>query len=320
MTEERSKAATGIIPLWIIAICLTVSVPLLFIGGPDYYDNRVIKLLWDLGHIPFMFFTGLLLLRLLSRLPSMSYWLFCGLYFCTALMIAVATEYAQGKVGRVTSVSDVLADLWGALLAWVYTGRYPMVRSSVWKAAFYALAMTMGVLVLIKPVMIFYDEMLARSQFPLIAGFESSSELSRWRAKSGLVRSADKATEGQYSLKVLLLPEGYSGVSINDFPADWQGFDYLRFDVWSPLSPLPVTVRIHDRPHVEGEQHYHDRFNRQFQLKKGWNRILIDLNDVLRAPKNRAFKLDDVEGVGLFSYNLGVTEAVYLDQVVLLRK
>lgn len=320
MTDESQKATSVTMPPWVIAVCLMVSVPLLFIGGPGYYESRVIKLLWDLGHIPFMFFTGLLLANVLSRLALTSYWLFFGLYFCAVVMIAVATEVVQGKVGRVPSTSDVYADLWGALLAWLFVGRYPLKGALIWKFSLFSLAVGGSILVLMKPVMTLYDEMLAKHQFPLIAGFESFSELSRWSAKSGLVRSLDRATEGQYSLKVLLLPEGYSGVSVSDFPADWQEFDYLRFDVWSPLSLLPVTVRLHDKPHVRGDQHYNDRFNRRYQLEKGWNRIVIDLNDVLRSPEGRLFELGEVEGIGLFSYNLGSMKAIYLDQMILLRK
>lgn len=320
VVEKNVKSTSGLMPVWVIALCLAVSVPLLFIGGPDYYDGRVVKLLWDLGHIPFMFFAGLLVLRVLARLPPMAYWSRCGIYFCTTLFIALITEYMQGKVGRVPSSTDVISDLWGALLAWVYAGCYPQARPFIWKATFSVLTVATGGLVLTTPVLILYDEWLAKTQFPLIAGFENSSELSRWSARSELVRSTDRATEGRHSLKVLLLPEGYSGASINDFPANWQTFDYVRVDIWSPLSLLPITVRMHDKQHVEGDQHYDDRFNRRYELTKGWNRVLIDLNDVLRSPKGRAFNLNDVEGLGLFSYNLGTVNEIYIDQLVLLRK
>lgn len=318
--EVNHKPDSVKMPSWVIAVCLTISVPLLFIGGPDYYADRMIKLLWDLGHILFMFFTGLLLVGLLSRLSLIAYWRFFGIYLFIVVMIAVATEYIQGKIGRVPSISDIFLDLWGALLAWGYIGWYPLERTIVWRGVFTSLILGFGILVLIKPIVILYDEVLAKTQFPLISGVENASELSRWSSKNDLVRSPGRATEGQFSLKVLLLPNGYSGVSIGDFPADWQGFDVLQFDVWSPLLSLPITVRVHDKLHVEGEQQYGDRFNRRYQLEKGWNRITIDLNDLLHSPKGRRFKLSEVEGIGLFSYNLGTTEAIYLDQVILLRK
>ncbi len=308
------------IPVWVTVGCLIISAPLLFIGGPDYYASRITKLLWDLGHIPFMFFAGLVVVRLLSRLPLKSYGVFCGLYFFIVVIIAISTEYLQSKVGRVPSASDVLADLWGALLAWVYVGWNPPQRVFVWRYAFSAVVLGFGVLVFIKPMMILYDEMLAKTQFPLIAGFEVASELSRWSAGHDLVRTHTKATEGHYSLKVLLLPTGYSGASIGGFPADWQGFDVLEFDVWSPLSSLAITMRLHDKLHVEGDQQYSDRFNRRYLLESGWNRIRVDLRDVLTSPKGRSFKLDEVEGFGLFSYNLGASETIYLDRVILRRK
>ncbi|UZE96570.1 VanZ family protein [Alkalimarinus alittae] len=320
MIEPGQKPPSINIPLWMLVGCLVLAGPLLFIGGPDHYSARPVKLLWDLGHIPLMFCLGLILIKLLSILRLTSYWLFFSIYLCVILVVAVTTEFIQGKIGRIASISDVASDIWGALLAWLFIGHYPLVRRFAWRCVFTGVAIGLGAVVLSRPAMVLYDEVLARVQFPLLAGFESTSELSRWKVKSGLVRSTDRATEGRYSLKVLLLPTGYSGVSFRDFPVDWRAFDVLRFDVWSPMMSLPITVRVHDKTHQEGAQVYDDRFNRRYRLDKGWNRITIDLHEISQAPKGRTLKLSEVEGFGFFGYNLGFSETIYLDQVLLLRK
>jgi len=70
--------------------------------------------------------------------------------------------------------------------------------------------------------------------------------------------------------------------------------------------------------HTESAQLYSDRFNRRHLLKQGWNRVSISLDDISGAPKNRVLNLSEVWGIGLFSYNLGTQEKLYLDQLVLI--
>lgn len=317
MTKTGRRVNNKRIPAWLVIICIVAGAPLLFVGGPEYYDSRISKLLWDLGHIPFMFFFGVAVVLGMSRVFAMRYLHRFSLYLFIILTFSVATELVQGEVGRVPSYFDVLADTWGALLAWLLM-EWGVVKKGTFQGRLLTLAtLILGVIVLTKPALILYDELLARTQFPLIAGFESASELSRWDAKNEIVRSKNKATHGQYSLKVLLLPKGYSGVSAKNFPSNWQGFGFFQFDVWSSKKWLPVTLRIHDKAHAVGTQAYTDRFNRRFKLDKGWNRILVELGDVQRAPKARELDLKKVIGISLFSYNLGTTETLYLDNVLL---
>lgn len=317
MNNSVRKVIRKKIPLWLVVACIVVGTPLLFIGGPDYYDGRISKLFWDLGHIPFMFFVGVAVSLGISQVSAMRYSLRFSLYLFIILAFSVVTELVQGEVGRVPSYFDLLADTWGALLAWLFM-EWGVIKQRVFKGQLLTLTtLLLGVTVLTKPALILYDELLARTQFPLIAGFETASELTRWDTNSEILRSTDKATHGQYSLKVLLLPRGYSGVSVKNFPSNWDGFDYLQIDVWSPRAWLPVTLRIHDKEHAVGAQEYNDRFNRRFKLDEGWNRISVELRDVLRAPNGRELDLKNVIGISLFSYNLGTTETLYMDNIIL---
>ncbi len=286
---------------------------LLFIGGPDYYSSRIFKAIWDLGHVPFMFVVGVVVLELLDRAKYISQKVLPVAYSCIVIGIAFSSEYTQSFVGRTLSLWDVLADIVGGLLAWLFVfglGRRQRLLT--------ALTLFLCITVITPFFTIVYDEVVAISKFPLISDFENHSELSRWSGGE-LKRSTLRSTEGLYSLAFMLLDEGYSGVATRDFSPDWQGYRFLQFDVWSPKVNLFVTIRIHDKLHAESAQLYSDRFNRRYSLKQGWNRLTITLDDVYSAPKNRAFNLSEVWGLGLFSYNLGTQEKLYLDQLILIK-
>jgi hypothetical protein len=203
------------------------------------------------------------------------------------------------------------------IMALVIACRYQFISIVPGNRVLTVMTLVVGVIVFIKPLTIMYDEALAKHQFPLLSGFEHQTELTRWASKETLVRSTDRATEGKYSLKFAILPEGYSSISIMDFPANWKSYRWLQFDIWSASSQLPITVRIHDRAHVEGAQLYPDRFNQRYTLLNGWNRISIDLQKVKISTKGRMLNLEEVWGFGLFSHDLGTREVVYLDQLTL---
>ncbi len=305
------------IRFWFVIIAVLIGFPLLFVGGPDYYSGRLVKTLWGLGHIPFMFMFGLALIEFISRLKLKSLWAPLLIYCVVILGVSFVTEFLQGFVGRSPSMSDVSADIFGALTALVIASRYQFISIVPGNRVLTMVTLVVGVIVFMTPLTIMYDEALAKYQFPLISGFENKTELTRWASKETLIRSTDRATEGRYSLKFAILPEGYSGLSIMGFPANWKPYRWLQFDIWSASSPLPITVRIHDRNHVVGAQLYSDRFNQRYILLKGWNRILIDLQKVKIAPQGRMLNLEEVWGLGIFSHDLGAREVVYLDRVAL---
>ena len=305
------------IRFWFVIITVLIGFPLLFVGGPDYYSGRFVKTLWGLGHIPFMFMFGLALIELISRLKLKSLWTPLLIYCVVILGVSFVTEFLQGFVGRSPSITDVSADIFGALTALVIACRYQLISIAPGNRVLTLITLVVGVIVFIKPLTIMYDEALAKHQFPLISGFENKTELTRWASKEKLMRSTDRSTEGKYSLKFAILPEGYSGLSIMDFSANWKPYRWLQFDIWTARSQLPITVRIHDRDHVESAQLYSDRFNQRYTLLKGWNRILIDLQKVKLSPQGRMLNLEEVWGLGLFSHDLGTREVVYLDRITL---
>jgi VanZ family protein len=283
---------------------------LLFVGGPDYNSNRIFKAVWNLGHVPFMFAFGVAVLGVLHRTQFLSKKTIPVFYGCVVIGVALSSEYVQGFVGRTSSWSDVLADIFGGVLAWLFV-------SGLGQRLLTVLALVLCIIVITPFFTIMYDEVIVRNQFPLISGFENRTELSRWTGDSERQRSMNRSTEGLHSLEFLLLAKGYSGIAVRSFPSDWQDYRFLQFDVWSPQERLPVSVRIHDKLHTEGAQLYSDRFNRRYRLKQGWNRVSINLEEVRSAPLNRALNLSEVWELGLFSHNLGTQEKLYFDQLIL---
>jgi hypothetical protein len=157
------------------------------------------------------------------------------------------------------------------------------------------------------------DEVKARRQFPVLSDFESSLELSRWSGSAEYELSTAHNISGQRSLKIRFLTTKYSGVSLNYFPRNWQGYDSLTFHIFNPnQNPLRITCRIHDRPHNNA---YDDRYNKTFQLNFGWNTIAIPLEHVSTAPAGREMDMTQIMAVGIFTTELNAPREAYLDYV-----
>ncbi len=319
MDRRLLRDFRGYLSRWGLLAGLLVGFVLLFVGGPEYYASRLLKTSWDLGHILFMFLFGVALIGLLARLniKAASVWLL--IYGGVVLLFSATTELLQETVGRTGSLSDLLADSFGAMLALLLVRRRVTPLNALWWKPLAGVTAVVGAIVIMKPLTILYDEIVANYQFPLLAGFETRSELSRWGGSALYERSAERMVDGDYALKLLLSEAGYSGVSLKHFPSNWREFKALQFDIWSPRSLLPITVRIHDKTHVMGSRDYLDRFNRRYDLTKGWNRIVIAVEDIRLAPATRELNVSEVLGVGLFSHDLGESATLYLDQVMLLR-
>jgi hypothetical protein len=156
------------------------------------------------------------------------------------------------------------------------------------------------------------DEMTMHNNFPTISSFESRLEMDRWRAgDSEITRRRSHATHGEYALQANLNPGEYPGISIKYLCGDWRGYDRTSFDVFLQGNmPMSITVRIHDRLHND---EYEDRFNDSFDLHPGNNTIMINLKNVMEAPKGRKMDMADIVNICIFSYNLAEPRTLYFD-------
>ena len=163
------------------------------------------------------------------------------------------------------------------------------------------------------------DDYHARQQFPVLADFSAPFEVSRWQGGSVVQIAHDSGHFGDDILKIDFTTERYSGVILQHFPRDWQGYTVLRLEYYNPSEELIyITCRIHDRVHVEGDQLYSDRFNRQIQLHPGWNDFQIRIQDVVNAPKNRQMDINDIMELGVFVSRQKHPQTLYISEIRLI--
>ncbi len=253
-------------PVTIAAICFV----LFFIGGPGYDSPRSYKYFWDLGHILFFAIFTWLILTNWPKILKMPFYRQAVAALVITIIAGSLVELAQTASFRNSDLLDVARDVIGCLVAlafWVPGRRSVSARTlKIFQTT------TVGlVLVAVLPLAgALIDETQARSQFPVLADFESPFEKGRWSGDADFTIDHKIHFHGGASLKVIMNTSKYSGVALKYFPGNWQGCDQLQLSIYNPdPKPIQLTCRIHDRRHTRGPQRYEDRFNRRFCISTG---------------------------------------------------
>ncbi len=285
---------------------------LFFFGGPNYESSRSFKEFWNFGHIVFFavfahyFFCSGGALAQLSTLKKLL------LTMIFSLLLGLFIEYIQYGINRDPDIGDVLRDGLGGLVGLFFS---PILLNARLKIVVRVVLSVLLVVQGLPWLSYLLDEYDAKSSFPVLSDFESEVQSSRWTGSNSVSDREPKTGSG--SLEVPLGTEKYSGVGLKYFPRDWSHYQSLYFDVFSHEQNFDITVRINDRQHRKGAQDYSDRFNRSFKLNKGWNSIVIQLDEVSKAPLTRLLDLSDVEGLGIFVVALSSPSILYIDNVKL---
>ncbi len=299
------------------AIALLLIFPFFFIGGADYYEPRSVKELWNLGH--WVFFAVFVLVL-------DSYW--CATHrsvlfrvlatFFIVLLVGGGIELIQQRfAGRTCSMSDVVRDLLGGASVLLWKAAY---RQRRLQAIVSGILLTTVVVYSFLPLgFALTDEFRSYQEFPLLAGFECDAELGRWGSRVEMHRVSTPRLQGEYSAKITLTTDKYSGVSLDHFPGDWSGKKGLAFNVFNPGRQLVLYYRVHDSLHRDDvEQRFADRYNGRTVLEYGWNEIIIPMTDIINAPKNRKMDSTKISGFGIFVMNQPERRVLYIDNVRLL--
>ena len=302
-----------------IYILLIIGSVLLFFGGPDYYSSRQFRLAWELGHICLFFFYTYALLKVWKSFARRSFQVQLIVVLLLSLVLGSLIEWSQAAFDRTFSLKDIAMDVMGSLAAVAFLSPTRIVPSKNFLRITQIIICLLVLLLTYPLVIVLVDQVVARMQFPVLSNFETPFEINRWGGSALIAIDENTVREGKASLKVQLTPARYSGTSLNHFPANWHGHDYLHISIFNPsLEPLKITLRINDKEHFSNGQSYSDRFNRQFILSSGWNNIDIAIDDIRNAPKNRAMNLRAIGNMGIFTVNLKIPRLIYIDDVRLI--
>nr|WP_240193590.1 VanZ family protein [Desulfobulbus alkaliphilus] len=301
---------------------MLIGTPFFFIGGPGYYSSRSFQAAWNLGHVLFFFLFSLWLFEQLrgrkyvwSRAKSFVY------VFVVVFLVGLLVEYLQLLVnGRAPDPFDLLRNQLGCLLAFALVTRPPLFSRHRWQVLFRGVVLVLLAITLWPLTKAVFDERLAVAQFPVLSDFETPFERFRWMDPRQLREEKEQVRHGRKSVRVQLSTAKYSGVSLFHFPGDWRGYQTLHFSVYNPLTEnLELHCRVHDLLHRTSGAGFHDRFNQRFSLAPGWNDLVVSLEAVKNAPRERSMDMSRIHGFGLFVVQQPDPLALYLDHVYLSR-
>ncbi len=134
-----------------------------------------------------------------------------------------------------------------------------------------------------------------------------------WECHKWFELSKENATSGKYSLKVLLPPGQYPGISFKDIRNDWSEFRYLRMDVFNPSrEEFNFHIRIDDN---KSGVEYANRIDADFNLKPGINNISIPTTSLQTNLRHRSLNLKRLKGMTVFLTNNTKPRELYLDNI-----
>jgi len=305
-----------------LTICVVIAAAVFIAPGPDNNVRSAIAI-HDFGHVVAF---GLVTALLAITLSVQSRPTFQGraratcLAAMAALAVGATVELAQAASGLHGDPWDVVRDGGGVLSVSLTLVALDSRTSGRLRAVLAGLA----VLVLAAFAHPVYaaldDEARARAQFPVLASFETPSELSRFHFGGGMKPRIVVTTDDQgraISAAQLHLPPGrYPGFELRYFPGDWRGLRTLQLLINNPENTsIELTVRIDDN---EYRVRMDDRYNRSFLLSSGVNRIEIPLSEVAASPRDRRFDLGRVHSLLVFAVDLESPRTIVLGPITLL--
>lgn len=281
--------------------------PLFFFGGPDWAEGLFYNAVKNLGHILF-FFLITLLLQPQCRFGG---W---RLVTVTSVGVFVAgglVELVQGGIGREADLHDILRNLVGAWLALAFLSWPDQKPVAVWLTRVGVVMLLLWELWLVAAIGL--QQWQVTRQMPQLYNFATTSMHMFW---SGNVQRSTRfadSVDGQYSLKVNIGTEKYSGASLNNLASDWSHYQNLAVTLFNPeQTPLTMVLRLNDRDHDQSDNAYDDRFNTRLVVAPGLNRFTVSLAEVQQAPATRLMNMTDIHRLIIFASNQATATTVYL--------
>lgn len=297
-------------------LALLIASPLFVLGGPDFYSHRLLTELWNLGHLFFFaLFVFLLDHYWCSQQRSKVFRIVATLIIL--VLLGFTTELAQlAMPGRFFSWMDLAKDISGGIIVIFWNiGRKEAGIQAVFCRVFALCCLSINLIPLLKTSV---DTYHSHKDFPLLAGFEHKTELSRWDGVAGLHLDSQVQLTGNSSGKIELGTERYSGIFLNHFPRNWSKYSKLTFSIFNPGQVVQLHYRVHDNLHSGDLQDFSNRFNGNSIVAHGWNEITIPMTDILDGPEERKMNMDNIQCFGIFVAQQKNRRTLYIDDVRLL--
>lgn len=292
----------------------------LFTSTPIDSSSRLFQSIWNTGHL--FLFAGLIwLLMTQTALRRLNRFKMYATSIVFAVVLGGTIEVLQFFVGRSVSFDDILLDVLGATLGFLWVQfSLPTERNPVSKPVVLLLGALCIGLTFMPVLQVLRVNMQLEERLPVIANFETESSLDFWikRSISEFERDDVLFKEGKSSVRIKFKAVEYPDVTLEVLAPDWTAYRDLNFSINNDQKEsIEVVIKIYDRLHRKRGYQHNDRFNDSVQLNPGWNEIKIKLLDVYDSPKERKMDLSDIMGISLFMINPVTEQSIHLDNIYL---
>jgi len=300
---------------WLALAGVLCLFPLFFVGGPGWSDGPLYQAVWNLGH-PIFF---ALLTLTVRPWRFVSGWRLWALASTVVIVLGLGIEFVQSFTGRGIDARDMFRNLTGL---WAVLALQPRLGfRQPYPARDWLLRALVAGLLAIDPVAvtgIAIQQFQVSRGLPELYDFQHGHPERFWRGNVSRGSEADCGPLAENAITIALTTRRYSGASLDNLPADWRGYDTLAVALWNPQSyAIALTLRINDMSHEQGSSQFRDRFNRNFEIRPGLNRIYQDLGEVATAPKDRRMDMDEIRRLMFFTTDLSQPARLCLGELSL---
>ncbi len=304
------------------SIALAFTLALLTLGSFWPVRMQVDPSFWgrvfDVGHIPMLGWLAAVLLYALpervqpsTRRPALA--------LALAVGFAAVVEILQPFFGRSKSLGDLVNGSTGAALALTGIAAWQRTGNWLWRGC-HAVALAAALAVALWPAYVEWRGIRWRqTHFPSLGAFEDEAKLKLWRSQGGsrghatnITLTRARASQGERSLRVVGVAGDWAGVNYSAGDKDWTPFRALSVDVFNPREPFTLFVRVDDNGNCATLA---DRFERGFELVRGWNRLRVPTSELERGPKERRLNMKAVRRVAVFTGDGEPQRFWFLDNV-----
>jgi len=303
----------------VVALALTMT----FVELP--WQSRLSRALTNTGHVAATGAIAIAMLAIVRQCVAARIAAQYALALVGAIVLGAAVEILQATIGRDAELADLARDALGAgvflLFAFLADPGTRAIRDTPrkrWKTLVLCCAFAL-LLASSMDVLIWGSAYLYRDlRFPVLVSFGSAWQTRFVSLAAERLEFVDRpsAWAGHASARVgriTLGDERYSGFSLEEPHPDWRGFEWLTIDLFSDeVQDFQLTVRVHDAAH---DQDYADRYNREFLIRPGAQRIRIALSEIEVAPARRRMDMSEIAGLVAFVHRPPRRLVIHVDGI-----